>query len=164
MQILDHMFVMFDKLATRHDVTKIKTIGDCYVAGSGILQNMPDHAIAMIDMSLGMLAAIQVLRERHEEAALFGLQLRVGIHSGPVVGGIVGHRKFVFDVWGKTVLVANNMESQGVAGRVHVSEVTYQRSNKTAVFDFDDLGVMDIGGHGPMKTYAQHSQPRLAAF
>ena len=58
----------------------------------------------------------------------------------------------MFDVWGKTVLVANNMESRGVAGRVHVSEVTYQRANKTAIFDFDDAGIKDIEGYGEMKT------------
>eukprot|EP00947_MAST-08B_sp_MAST-8B-sp1_P005847 g5847.t1 len=152
-RMLDHMFIMFDALAGRFDVTKIKTIGDCYVAGTGVLQNMPDHAIAMIDMGLGMLAAMEVLRDTHEAAARFGLQLRIGIHSGPVVGGIVGHRKFVFDVWGKTVFVANNMESQGVAGRVHVSDVTYLRGKKNAVFEFEPRGPMNIEGvDGEMNT------------
>jgi class 3 adenylate cyclase len=104
-------------------VVKIKTIGDCYVCASGVLSPMlggTNHAEAMISMAIDMHLAIQQINEEFGH----GLRLRIGMHSGTVLGGIMGTRKLNFDLWGETVEMANKMEETGVAERIHVSETT----------------------------------------
>ena len=119
-QILNHMFVLFDRLAKLHGVEKVKTLGDCYVASAGILTPSADHAESICFMGCGMHQVMAVLNDTYREQ----LQIRIGVHTGDVVGGVIGLNKFTFDLWGTTVDIANLMESEGEAGRVNLSATT----------------------------------------
>ena len=117
--MLDRLFARFDELVAERGLEKIKTIGDAYMAAGGLPEPLEDHAARVVDVGLAM---IDVARNE----GLADLRLRVGVHSGPVIGGVIGHRKFAFDIWGETVNVASRLESQGIAGRVHVSAATWR--------------------------------------
>lgn len=127
--VLNEMFQLFDKAAEKHCIKKIKTLGDCYVASSGILEVTSDHASNLISFGLQMHDEMVVLQEIPDLLSTFSklknqnckenrLRIRVGINSGAVVGGVVGDKKAQFDVWGDTVEIANFMESEGVTERV----------------------------------------------
>ncbi|MDP3151607.1 MAG: adenylate/guanylate cyclase domain-containing protein [Archangium sp.] len=146
-QMLDQIFSGFDALADKYGLEKIKTIGDAYMVVGGVPEARVDHAEAVAAMSLDM---VQMLKE------LIGpefekLNLRIGIHSGPVVAGVIGKRKFVFDLWGDTVNTASRMESHGQPGRVHVSQATYELL--AGQFTFEPRGLTAIKGKGEMNTY-----------
>ena len=143
--VLGRLFARFDELCAARDLEKIKTIGDAYMAAGGLPEPLEDHAARVVDLGLAMIDAA------HEADRIAGLQLRVGVHSGPVIGGVIGHRKFAFDIWGETVNVASRLESQGVAGRVHVSAATWR--NVRDAFDGEPRGPIDLRGYGPMETY-----------
>jgi class 3 adenylate cyclase/CheY-like chemotaxis protein len=118
--MLNGIFTAFDHIVEQHGVEKIKTIGDCYMLVGGIPLHRDDHAAAVAECALEMLDALAALnRESGTE-----LQMRVGIHTGPVVAGVIGKIKFTYDLWGDTVNVASRMESSGQPGRVHLSEQT----------------------------------------
>jgi class 3 adenylate cyclase len=112
---LDELFSRFDDLAARHGLEKIKTIGDAYMVVGGVPAPRPDHALAVAHLALQM---------RDLVAHRSDLQIRIGIHSGPVVAGVIGARKFMFDLWGDTVNLASRMESHGVPGAIQVSAAT----------------------------------------
>ncbi|HET9614442.1 MAG TPA: adenylate/guanylate cyclase domain-containing protein [Candidatus Limnocylindrales bacterium] len=118
--LLDELFTRFDGLADRFNLEKIKTIGDAYMAVSGAPDPQPNHGRAAVDMALGMVDVVAVVREVTGVA----IEVRVGVASGPVVGGVIGRRRMLFDLWGDTVNLASRMESSGVAGRVQVAEST----------------------------------------
>jgi class 3 adenylate cyclase len=118
---LNDMFQHFDDIIDSCGIEKIKTIGDSYMIVGGLPNPVPDHAERCVDAALRMLA---YLDDRNETSAL-KWRMRAGIHSGPVIAGVVGKRKFGYDVWGDTVNVASRMESAGEAGRVNVSAYTY---------------------------------------
>jgi class 3 adenylate cyclase len=145
--LLDLVFSRFDELADRHGVEKIRTIGDNYMAVSGVPERRPDHAPAMARMALDMRRFLDELRARGEER----IDFRIGIESGPCVGGVIGLRKFVFDIWGDPVNTASRMESHGVAGRIHVGETAYELLRSG--FDLEPRGTIDIKGKGPMRTW-----------
>ena len=146
-ELLNDLFTRFDALATQHGVEKIKTIGDCYMAVCGIPEPRPDHATVLAGMAVGMLRSLQDFNA----ARGVNLQLRLGLNTGPVVAGVIGRSKFIYDLWGDTVNTASRMESSGVAGRIQVTEATRQRLLPN--FQFEDRGELEIKGKGRLRTW-----------
>jgi class 3 adenylate cyclase len=145
--MLDELFSVFDRLAEIHGLEKIKTIGDAYMVVAGIPQPVADHALAIAHMALDMLAAIEAYSKKHET----DLSIRIGVHTGPVVAGVIGKKKFIYDLWGDTVNTASRMESHGVPGRVHLTGVTADLVKST--FELEARGPVDIKGKGIMETF-----------
>jgi adenylate cyclase len=154
--LLDEIFADFDRLAVAQNLRKVKTLGNSYMAVAGVPAPTADHAARAARMSLEMLAAIERFNERNGH----GLQLRIGIASGPVVAAVIGRRMYLFDVWGTTVSIAGRMESHGVAGRVQVSERTRQLLDES--FQTEARGTLEVEGLGAVKTWFV-ATPRDAA-
>jgi adenylate cyclase len=145
-KLLNEIFSTFDRLAERHGAEKIKTIGDAYMAALGIPEPRADHAEAAARLALDMLASLRSLRE---EAV--PVSVRIGLHCGPVVAGVIGERKFAYDVWGNTVNIASRLESHGLPGSIHVSEQIAQRLSHS--FTFESRGEIALKGAGTIRTY-----------
>ncbi|MDH5657515.1 MAG: adenylate/guanylate cyclase domain-containing protein, partial [Spirochaetia bacterium] len=145
--MLNDYFHAFDDLVVAHNVEKIKTIGDAYMVASGIPVTAENHAEKMIYLAKDMLKTSKEINEKNN----YQIEMRVGISSGSVIAGVLGHKKFVYDVWGDTVNVASRMESNGIPGRIQVSESTYNQSK--ILFDFDYRGILEIKGKGKMKLF-----------
>ena len=145
--MLNSVFTAFDELSGEHNLEKIKTIGDAYMVVSGLPVERPDHAEAIADLALDMQQVFEKLQLEGSPT----LRLRVGINLGPVVAGVVGTKKFLYDTWGDTVNTAAHMESFGVPGEIQVTENTYFRLREAYVFH--DRGIIDIKGKGPMQVY-----------
>jgi adenylate cyclase len=145
--VLNDIFTRFDQLAEELGLEKIKTIGDCYMVASGIPVAREDHALVMARMALAMRDVIQSLDELHGHR----IDVRIGLHSGPAVAGVIGERKFIYDLWGDTVNIAARMESHGVPGEIQVSEATYGLIKDGA--DVEERGEIDVKGKGMMRTY-----------
>ena len=144
---LDHLFSHFDGLAERYGLEKIKTIGDCYMVAAGVPTPRPDHARALAFMALDMLDAMRTA----DQVAHLGLQLRVGINSGPVVAGVIGRKRFLYDLWGDAVNTASRMESHGKPGRIQVARATYELLADE--FEFEPRGTIPIKGKGEIETW-----------
>ena len=144
---LDDLFSRFDALAASCGVEKIKTIGDSYMAVAGAPQPRSDHAEAALTLARGMLGILAEVRERKRPE----LDLRIGLASGPVVGGIIGQKRILFDLWGDTVNLASRMESSGVPGRIQVAPSTWEFLHHS--FAFEEREALDIKGLGVMTTY-----------
>ena len=145
--MLNELFSAFDKLAEKHGLEKIKTIGDAYMVVAGIPQPIANHAHAIGHMALDMLLVIDDFAKKHQS----DLTCRIGVHTGPVVAGVIGQKKFIYDLWGDTVNTASRMESHGVPGRVHVSATTYALLSDT--FELEPRDPIEIKGKGRMQTY-----------
>ena len=145
--MLDELFTRFDALADRHGLEKIKTIGDAYMVVAGVPEQTFDHAVRMARMSLDMLATLADYATTHAVE----LTIRIGIHSGPVVAGVIGRNKFIYDLWGDTVNTASRMESHGLPSRVHVTEATVAALGDA--FECESRGLVDVKGKGPMTTF-----------
>jgi class 3 adenylate cyclase len=144
--ILDDVFGAFDRLATAHGVEKIKTIGDAWMAASGVPEPRADHASAMAMLALDLMVTFdRVIAHRGRDH-----QLRVGMHSGPVVAGVIGGGRFAYDLWGDTVNLASRMESQGEPGRIHLSASTAVRLGDA--FETIDRGDITVKGKGAVRT------------
>ncbi len=146
-EILNVIFSKFDQLAEQHGVEKIKTIGDAYMAVAGLPTPRPDHARSIAQMALDMQAAIAQFNA--EKVAPF--RLRIGINSGPVVAGVIGIKKFSYDLWGDTVNTASRMESHGIPGYIQVTAATYEQLRDRYLFEA--RGPIEIKGKGAMTTY-----------
>ena len=144
---LDGLFTRFDELAAESGVEKIKTIGDAYMAVAGAPEPRSDHADAMMWLAFGMLTALAEARERFDVP----LELRIGLASGPVVGGVIGNRRILFDLWGDTVNTAARMQSSGIPGRIQVASST--RDLLGDGWSFEEREPVDVKGLGPMTTY-----------
>jgi guanylate cyclase len=145
---LDQLFTRFDRLAAECGVEKIKTIGDAYMAVAGAPEPRSDHASAAMTLARGMLAALD---EARAGLAPPPLQLRIGIASGPVVGGVIGQRRLLFDLWGDTVNTASRMESSGLPGRIQVAPSTHELLRSS--WSFEGREPVEVKGLGRMATY-----------
>lgn len=123
---LDSFFKEFDEAIPIYKVEKIKTIGDAYMCAAGIPVEDPDHAVNLVGFALEMLSRTKKLNTQRAEAGLTPWNLRIGIHSGSLISGVVGKRKFAYDIWGDTVNIAARMESSGEVSKLNISESTYQ--------------------------------------
>jgi class 3 adenylate cyclase len=144
---LNLLFSAFDALAQQIGIEKIKTIGDSYMAVAGLGEDASDHAIRAAEFGLGMIETLERLQP--DLPAPFAI--RVGIHTGPIVAGVIGTHKFAYDLWGDTVNVASRMESTGIAGAVHVSPATAVLLEGT--FCLTPRGETPVKGAGRMATY-----------
>src|ERR671933_139598 len=145
--LLNQIFSTFDRLAEQHGVEKIKTIGDAYMAVGGLPTPRRDHAVAISQMAIDMLDELARFQTDIGEP----ITMRIGIHTGPVVAGVIGTNKFIYDLWGDTVNVASRMESYGIAGNIQVSPETYNILRDKYLFK--ERGVIPIKGKGEMMTY-----------
>jgi adenylate cyclase len=146
-EVLNVVFCEFDRIARELGIEKIKTVGDAYMAVAGLPEPCPDHAARIATMALRMLHAA----DRAGSSLGNALQVRIGIHTGPVVAGIIGTHKFAYDIWGDAVNVASRMEAQGLPGEIQASHETFSRLRDQ--FAWIPRGEIDIKGKGPMATY-----------
>ncbi len=144
---LNQIFLAFDDLTDKYGLEKIKTIGDAYMLVGGVPTERPDHVEVVAQMGLEMVQEIQRLNKENNN----DFKIRVGIHTGPVVAGVIGRNKFIYDLWGDTVNTASRMESHGLANHIQVSESTYERIKDK--FILKPRGSLDIKGKGKMVTY-----------
>lgn len=161
-QTLDQYFGSFDGIVERHGLEKIKTIGDCYMCAGGVpgenLTHVVDSALAALEMQ----DCLARLNREREKLRLDGWRMRIGLHAGPVMTGVVGRRKFTYDIWGDVVNVAQRMEAAGEPGRVNVSDAVYQRTRH--LFDYTPRGPVEVAEKGPLEMYfLERIQPAFAA-
>ena len=145
--LLNQIFSEFDRLSDRHGLEKIKTIGDAYMVASGLPIPRTDHVEAVAEMALDMQQAIAKFNLEHN----CQLSIRIGINSGPVIAGVIGTKKFIYDLWGDAVNTASRMESHGIPGAIQVTTSTYNLLEDKYVFQ--ERGVISVKGKGEMKTY-----------
>jgi adenylate cyclase len=145
--MLDRLFSYFDTLVERYGLEKIKTIGDCYMVAAGVPNPRSDHARALALMALDMVEAMG----SSEAVGDLGLELRVGINSGPVVAGVLGRKRFLYDLWGDAVNTASRMESHGTPGRIQITRATFDLLKDE--FHCEPRGTLTIKGKGDMETW-----------
>jgi class 3 adenylate cyclase len=145
--LLNDLFSRFDLLAEKHGAEKIKTIGDAYMVATGLKGSVADHAENIADLALGMQRAFGEFRRDNN----IDLKLRIGVHSGAVIAGVIGKQKFSYDLWGNTVNVASRMESEGIVDQIQISSETWQLL--TDRFQSTPRGEIQIKGHRPRATY-----------
>ena len=145
--LLDELFRSFDELADRYDVEKIKTIGDCYMVAAGVPLPRPDHAQALGRIGLDMLECAKTCLAENGRA----LELRIGISSGPVVAGVIGRRRFLYDLWGDTVNMASRMESHGSPGAIQITRSTWELLRDE--FETEPRGLVEVKGKGEVETW-----------
>ena len=145
--MLNEIFSAFDNLVLKHNLEKIKTIGDAYMVASGIPFQQGNHALKIAQFALDMRDEMKTYSSQNGVK----ITVRIGIHSGPAVAGVIGKNKFIYDIWGDTVNTAARMESHGKAGEIHVSNLT--RELLGTAYIFEDQGEISVKGKGMMRTW-----------
>jgi class 3 adenylate cyclase len=145
--VLDQLFGHFDTLVEKYGLEKIKTIGDAYMVAAGIPTPRPDHARALALLALDMVDAVR----SRDAVGNLGFELRVGINSGPVVAGVIGRKRFLYDLWGDAVNMASRMESHGTPGRIQITEATHELLKDD--FECEPRGSIAVKGKGEMDTW-----------
>jgi adenylate cyclase len=146
-ELLNDLFTRFDLAASELGIEKIKTIGDAYMAVCGLPEPCDDHSKRILEMARRLM---QIVREFSSERGV-GLHLRIGINAGPVVAGIIGRRKFIYDLWGDTVNVASRMESHGVPGGIQVTRPVFERLRDH--YSFEERGAIEVKGKGKVEAW-----------
>lgn len=146
-ELLNLIFSKFDQLAEQHGLEKIKTIGDAYLVVAGLPEPRTNHAVAVAQMALDMQQALHQVNEQTGRA----LTIRIGINTGPVVAGVIGLKKFAYDLWGNTVNTASRMESHGIPGKIQVTRATYDCLKEHYLFE--ERGPIFVKDKGEMTTY-----------
>ena len=150
---LNILFSKFDDLLDHYKIEKIKTIGDALMLVSGAPRRLKNHASEMAKMALSMYDCLDDFNNEYGES----LNLRIGIHTGPVVAGVMGKKKFTYDLWGDAVNTASRMESHGIPGIVHISASTYKHIKNE--FHIESRGKIEVKGKGKMSTYILKKSP-----
>jgi adenylate cyclase len=145
--LLNELFSEFDRLVERHGIEKIKTIGDCYMAAAGVPVPREDHAEAIAALAIDLVRYINHFTNRYH----YPINLRIGIHSGSVVAGVIGQQKLMYDLWGDTVNTASRMESHGEVGKIQISRATYDLINHA--FICESQGEIEVKGKGRLETW-----------
>jgi len=156
--LLNQIFSAFDQLTEKHGLEKIKTIGDAYMIVSGVPLSRPDYLEALVEMAFEM----QEIMESFRRENLCDFNLRIGINTGPVVAGIIGYKKFSYDLWGDTVNIASRMESFGLPGKIQVTEEVYKKLKQK--YHFEERGKILIKGRGKMFVYFLTGVKRTSAI
>ena len=154
--LLDKLFSLFDGLVIKHNVEKIKTIGDAYMVAAGVPTPIKNHAEQLANFALDFKLCLADFNLKNNQS----LRMRIGINSGPIVAGVIGKSRFIYDLWGDCVNTAARMESHGLPGEIHISEHTYKLLADK--FEFESRGDIEIKGKGLMTTYLLRGRLPLA--
>ncbi len=146
-EVLNEVFSRFDNIAERRGLEKIKTIGDCYMVAAGLPIPVADHAVRAAHMALDMMEAL----EDFNAASHYKLNVRIGMDSGAAMAGVIGKKKFVYDLWGDVVNTASRMESHGVPGRIQLTDATRRRLGHP--FSLESRGTVFVKGKGELHTW-----------
>jgi adenylate cyclase len=146
-EVLNEIFSRFDDIAERRGLEKIKTIGDCYMVAAGLPVPVADHAARAANMALDMIDAM----ERFNRESPYKLNVRIGIDTGAAMAGVIGKKKFLYDLWGDVVNTASRMESHGIGGRIQATDAIHRRLEGS--FVFEERGVILVKGKGEMHTW-----------
>ena len=144
--LLNDVFQCFDDLVEKHDLEKIKTIGDCYMVAAGVPRQRPDHAAALVQLAIDMREVIALWKYGDRKLAF-----RIGINSGPVVAGVIGRKKFIYDLWGAAVNLASRIESQGASGAIQITRSTHDLIEDQ--FDCESRGIVKVKGADEMEVW-----------
>jgi class 3 adenylate cyclase len=154
-QELDACFVQFDKITERYNLEKLKTIGDSYMCAGGIPLKNNTHALDCVLTALEIQNLMNMIKALKEQLKIPYWELRLGIHTGPLVAGVIGEKKFAYDVWGDTVNIASRMESSGTPGKINISGATYELVKE--YFECEYRGKVKAKNKGEVDMYYVHA-------